>query len=242
MSGTKTVTRSSSADSLEGPLGRSRLAIEWLEDGDALLDVGCSNGKLVSWARSKCASAVGIDVDHRMLRQARADLPEGEFLLGSAGDLPFEDQTFSVVTMLDVLEHVPDPISSLREVERVLRPNGRLILSVPHKGTFASLDAQESLFFAAGRRILLDKKDDVMEHRHFTLEEVVRMVGPGFRMGRRHMGGYLLFPLCGYALMIADQVNVPSITMAFRRMEEQDFQRDYGAKSWHLMTEFTKVR
>jgi SAM-dependent methyltransferase len=110
--------------------------------------------------------------------------------------------------MLDVLEPVPDPVSALLEVERVLRPDGRLILSVPHKGTFASPDAQESILFAAGRRILLGKEDKALEHHHFTREEIVRMVGPDFETERAHMGGNLLFPLCGYALMLTDSANV----------------------------------
>lgn len=220
--------------------GRARLALEWLKEGDVLLDIGCSDGVFISLARPRCWRAVGLDVDERMLRRARQRCPDAEFYRGSADRLPFEDNTFSVVSMLDVLEHLPDPVAALKEVDRVLHPSGRLILSTPHKGTFDFVDAQRSLLFAAGRKILLNKDDPVLEHRHFLLKDVIAMLGPGYEVKRLHNGGYLLFPLCGYALMFTDSVNIPAISRAIRRLEERDFKRDYGTRSWHLMVEFKK--
>jgi SAM-dependent methyltransferase len=226
---------------MDALLGRTKLAVEWLEPADTLLDVGCSDGILVSHASMKCRRAVGLDVDEEALQKAHQRWPEVELCYGSAVDLPFDDSTFSVVTMMDVLEHVPDPVSSLREVDRVLRPGGRLVLSVPHKGTFGSLDAQRSILFGVGRKILRGKGGQAMDHRHFLLDEVVSMVGPGFRVGKTHMGGYLIFPLCGYALMLTDNLNVATVSRAIRRLEERDFERDYGERSWHLMAEFVKT-
>jgi len=203
--------------------------------------VGCSDGLLISSVYRKCRRAVGIDVDQEMLRRARERCPDAEFCYGSADGLPFDDRTFSVITMMDALEHVPDPEASLREIDRVLGPDGRVIISVPHKGTFGSIDVQRSVLFAAGRKMLLGKADAVADHRHFSLDELVSMVGPGYDIERLHMGGYFVFPLCGYVLMLTDNMNVARISRAVRRLEEWDFQRDYGKRSWHLMAEFRRT-
>jgi SAM-dependent methyltransferase len=221
-------------------LGRAKLAMDWINKDDLLLDVGCSDGTFVSGAHYKCQRAVGVDVDRENLKKAQESCADAEFYYGSADDLPFDNAMFSVVTMLDVLEHVPDPEGSLKEVDRVLRPGGRFIISVPHRGTFGFVDAQKSIMFAVGRKLLLGKGDPILEHRHFLTDEIASMVGPGYEMKRVHMGGYLVFPLCGYALMFTDNLNIPAISNTFRRLEERDFQHDYGEKSWHLMVEFSK--
>ena len=54
------------------------------------------------------------------------------FVQGDATDLPFEDGAFDVVTMFDLLEHVPDDAEAAREGIRVLRPGGSLLVSTPH--------------------------------------------------------------------------------------------------------------
>jgi ubiquinone/menaquinone biosynthesis C-methylase UbiE len=64
-----------------------------LREREVLLDVGCSDGKFVSWALPKCDRAVGADVDARTLRKARENCPEAEFLYGSADDIPLEDSS-----------------------------------------------------------------------------------------------------------------------------------------------------
>jgi len=51
-----------------------------------------------------------------------------------ANNIPFPDSTFDVVTCLEMLEHDPDPFSSVREMKRVLKPDGKLVLTVPGIG------------------------------------------------------------------------------------------------------------
>jgi SAM-dependent methyltransferase len=221
-------------------LGRVGVASGWIDKNDVLLDIGCNDGLFLSHAAPRCRSAWGVDIDQELLRKASASYPNIGFQYASADRLPFPDASFTVVSMLDVLEHLPDPQAAIREVNRVLVPGGRLIISVPHRGTFGFIDAQRSSMFAAGRRILLGKTDDVLEHRHFLLEEVSEMLGPGYTPVRLHYGGLLIFPLCGFALMFTDGLGLRRASQVLRVLEDKDFLQDYGTRSWHLMVEYRR--
>ena len=100
--------------------------------GKRALDIGCGDGGLASFLAERGASVVGIDPDPRMLQVAAARaaakrLPI-EFVEGRAEALPFPDDSFDLVTAIAVLCFVRDGRTALREMHRVLRPHGRLVL------------------------------------------------------------------------------------------------------------------
>jgi 2-polyprenyl-3-methyl-5-hydroxy-6-metoxy-1,4-benzoquinol methylase len=101
--------------------------------GGRWLDLGCAYGFLVEEARAAGFRAVGLDGSHFAVAQARAHAPEaaGRLLAGHAEHLPFADASFDVVSAFDLLEHVPDPESVLREAARVLRPGGLFLAATP---------------------------------------------------------------------------------------------------------------
>jgi len=102
--------------------------------GRRILDAGCGSGPLLAALLDRGAIATGIDKSAGMLEQARrrlgadADLQVAE--LGSA--LPFPDDTFEDVTASLVLHYLQDWGPALAELRRVLKPGGRLIVSVNH--------------------------------------------------------------------------------------------------------------
>jgi SAM-dependent methyltransferase len=219
--------------------GRAGVAIGWLEGVGSVLDLGCSEGLFAHLASSRGWKVVGIDVDDLSVSAAKRQAPEADFALGSGESLPFLSETFDRVIMLDVLEHVPSEVLAMREVDRVLKNGGRLIISVPHKGTFDFIDAQNSLIFATGRKIIKGK-DSGQHHKHYSIEELQGLLGSSFDLTRCRYGGYLLFPVLGYALMFTDALRLWRLSASLRRVEQVDFDRDRGDRSWHLMAEFTK--
>jgi ubiquinone/menaquinone biosynthesis C-methylase UbiE len=101
-----------------------------------LLDVGCGTGANLPMLREAVGAqgkVVGIDFSPLALQFAASHPGSSQVCLlqGDAQRLPFADASFDVVTMLDVLEHLPDDEMALQEVLRVLRPGGYYIFSVP---------------------------------------------------------------------------------------------------------------
>ena len=118
-----------------------------------LLDVGCATGGLLSAAIARGWQAEGVEVSAEAAAHARA-----RGLTVFQGDLiaaRFPDQSFDLVYMGDVLEHVPDCRAAVDEVARILRPGGRFYLRGPI--TTHSLARGLALAFAAaaGRTLTL---------------------------------------------------------------------------------------
>lgn len=121
-------------------LGRSGLS-----RSSDLVDIGCGDAALLHEAVSAigCRS-VGIDADSTGIELARTEFSRrgspGSFILVEGSDYPFRDGTFSHAICADVIEHVSDPQDLLREIRRILRPGGSLVLSTPVRLTEKPLD------------------------------------------------------------------------------------------------------
>jgi ubiquinone/menaquinone biosynthesis methyltransferase len=105
-----------------------------LQPSDRLLDLACGTGDIVFAAAPHVSEAVGLDVTHRMLQLAKRRRADGYpakaglyFVTGDMLELPFRDQSFTVVTVGYGLRNVPDLQRSLHEIRRVLAPDGRVL-------------------------------------------------------------------------------------------------------------------
>ena len=102
-------------------------------NGQRVLDIGCGDGavSLACW-RNGASSAVGCDVDPRMIARAVSEAARHrapiDYLLADAGHLPFRDGGFDLVTIVTVLAFVAEPAAAMREIARVLSPGGRLVI------------------------------------------------------------------------------------------------------------------
>src|SRR2546426_3986474 len=101
------------------------------------LDCGCADGGYtVAMADLGAKSAVGVDAIEERIEQARdreRTHSNVRFQLASAEALPFTEASFDGVLINEVLEHVVDEVQTLREIHRVLRPGGHLIVISPNR-------------------------------------------------------------------------------------------------------------
>jgi SAM-dependent methyltransferase len=141
--------------------GRRRIIAEFVEKAchalarqpPRILDVGCGTGANLQML-AQFGAAEGVDISTAALDFCRA---RGlvQVKQGAAESLPFADASFDLVTGLDVVEHLDDDIAGLREMCRVLNPDGRAVLFVP------------AFMFLWG------VQDDISHHRRrYTLPEL----------------------------------------------------------------------
>ncbi|HJZ83405.1 MAG TPA: methyltransferase domain-containing protein [Pyrinomonadaceae bacterium] len=118
-------------------VGRRRIIEAFVQDICAglkpgrprILDVGCGTGANLKMLGAH-GEVAGVDISQQALEFCRQRGLE-TVRFGAAESLPYEDESFDLVTALDVIEHLDDDLTGLREIGRVLRPRGRLLLFVP---------------------------------------------------------------------------------------------------------------
>lgn len=110
--------------------------------GERILDLAAGTGTSSAALAKGGAEVVACDLSEGMIEVGRQRHPEIEFVHGNAMDLDFEDGTFDAVTISWGLRNIPDPALALREMMRVVRPRGRLVVlefSTPTSRVFRGL-------------------------------------------------------------------------------------------------------
>lgn len=131
--------------SSDNPHGYNRWGFAWehvAEGAAAHLDFGCHDGAFLNTLeRKRVRRLVGVDVCTEAVEEGQRLFPNLEMLkIAKVSPLPFDDGTFSSISILDVLEHVYEQTELLVELNRVLKEQGKLIVTVPGRHLFSFLD------------------------------------------------------------------------------------------------------
>jgi ubiquinone/menaquinone biosynthesis C-methylase UbiE len=128
----------------ENHYGYNRFGFAWenVPHGAAHLDFGCYDGAFLASLRNKgIARLVGVDINQEAVRSGQKRFPDTEIIhISKAVPLPFRDGEFSSISALDVIEHVDNQTALLHELNRVLKDDGTLIVTVPRQHVFSFMD------------------------------------------------------------------------------------------------------
>ncbi|HEX4607282.1 MAG TPA: methyltransferase domain-containing protein [Urbifossiella sp.] len=152
---------------------RGSVARRWVPTGTRVLDVGCHRGEFLRRLGYRLGAGVGFDPAAPASAGPRLELVADQFPPG----VPLPHGSFDVVVMLATLEHLRNKDEVARECHRVLRPGGRLVVTVPSR-------LVDPIIFLLMRLGLADGMS-LDEHHGFDPAETRRVFArPGFRLER----------------------------------------------------------
>jgi len=110
-----------------------------LRKGNRVLDLGCGTGDSGEVLKFFFAEIHGCDISETALKEANVNEVTALCTDFNTEHLPYKDKSFDVVTCMEVLEHMLDPAFLLKEICRILLPNGQLIITTPNIRYFRNL-------------------------------------------------------------------------------------------------------
>jgi SAM-dependent methyltransferase len=115
---------------------RQRFALQIVEAalprGSKILDAGCGPGEMAAQLMQRGYEVWGLDIAEPMVRRARERCRANRFRVGDIERIPFPVNTFDGVVCLGVVEYLDTDAKALREIERVLKPGGKAVVSTPN--------------------------------------------------------------------------------------------------------------
>ncbi len=170
-----------------------------------ILDIGCGAGNMIHHLM-RYGRVRGVEIDPRPVQIARSrgyDVRQAD----AARGLPFDDDCFDLVTVLDVIEHVDDDVALLREAARVLKPGGALLVTTP---------AFQSLW---------SYNDELNAHkRRYTAGELnARLRQAGLDARRTSYNFFLVFPLAAGMILLRNRLQ-KKVQLSSHHFEQDAYQ------------------
>ncbi len=175
-----------------------------------VLDIGSGNAAFLSSLLQKTKHLYGYDVSQAVIARAKKNYPKITFTYGKPGKkLPYENNFFDVVVLFHVLEHVASEEVLVKEIKRILKKDGLLLLASPYKGTLTWMDMAnlryvfprthkfiysqmwgkkqyEQLFTNNSSNLYGDSTKENGWHKHYTQEELTALLSEWFRIEKVH--------------------------------------------------------
>lgn len=143
---------------------RYRKVLKYISVDSVIFDIGCgAGGKFLKSISPMIKYGIGIDKNAIIYQDNKIELKKCNVI----NSIPFQSEKADIITMLAVLEHLEKPQNILNEVFRILKNNGKLIITVP------TLLAKPVLEFLAFKLRLIDKTQ-IEDHKNYFREEQLK--------------------------------------------------------------------
>jgi ubiquinone/menaquinone biosynthesis C-methylase UbiE len=97
-----------------------------------IIDVGCGTGLFFTHVAEKAKVVVGVDISSKLLAKAKErarNFCNVHLVRGDADHLPFKKHSFTVVSAFTLLQNMPKPLTTLKEIKRTMKPNGLVVVT-----------------------------------------------------------------------------------------------------------------
>lgn len=204
------------------PVAYAKMGYELLaaSKNDVILDIGCKGGWLEHLLHDKVKKIIGVDMDAAFVKANNKlnHFTNVEYAVGDISQkLPFSENTFTKVALLEVLEHIPKKTESraLKEIYRVLKPGGVLILTTPHANWFSTI---------------LDPAWWVIGHRHYKSGWLTNQLAEvGFKPVQTWVKGRMWHALSVFLYYPMRLLRIEKLTSGFMpRWVQREFDRGEG--------------
>ncbi|WP_295544012.1 bifunctional 2-polyprenyl-6-hydroxyphenol methylase/3-demethylubiquinol 3-O-methyltransferase UbiG [uncultured Thiohalocapsa sp.] len=172
--------------------------------GKRVLDIACGEGYGSARLATVAAHVIGVDIAEDTVRSAQARYagPNLEFLVGDCASIPVADDAVDVVVSFETIEHHDQHEAMLREIRRVLRPQGVLLISSPDRHNYSERPGTVNPFHV---RELYEREFKALLAAHFAHTQYY---------GQRVCLGSLIFPQTASALLQTHTRTKDGITTA----------------------------
>lgn len=145
-----------------------------------ILEIGCGQG-FNTHILSKRNKVIGIDLSKEDIMIAKKRYPKVHFMIMNAENLKFKSNSFDIIYALEVFEHIDNLNKAVSEIKRVLRKNGRLIVSIPYYRSEKWLLKLRPTYFSEIHHVRIFKKNE--------LENLLK--NNGFKMEKKNKIGFI---------------------------------------------------
>ena len=190
----------------------NRYILSNIKKNFCILDVGCGFGFLLQKLNNTIAdlSTIGIDINLYALKYAQKIMPKTHLIEAVADKLPFSDKKFDAIFATDLIEHLQNPSAFLKAAHRILKDDGKLILSTPDRFSIYLVPGKniiEQLLFNI-LRILGVTKIDPTHKKEFTIQELSQLLS---------LNGFYIENCNGYRIRFIPYHNKESMIACSRK-------------------------